>query len=48
MAVWVAFGSNQANPLMQLREARASLAAHRELHEVVASSIYRTPQWGKP
>lgn len=42
--VWVAFGSNQENPLAQLREARERLA--KQLTEVVASSVYCTPPWG--
>lgn len=41
---FVAFGSNQQNPIAQLRTARQALRAH--LHEQRASSLYQSPAWG--
>ena len=41
---WVAFGSNQAEPVAQLLRARQTLAA--VLQEDAASALYRTPPWG--
>lgn len=44
--VWIAFGSNQQEPLEQLLKARRTLAEQPELNEDAASAIYRTPPWG--
>ena len=41
---WIAYGSNQDNPVAQLIRARATLATH--LEESGASRLYRTPPWG--
>ena len=41
---WVAFGSNQAEPVAQLLRARQTLAAL--LQEDAASALYSTPPWG--
>ena len=41
---WIAFGSNQAEPVAQLLRARQTLAA--VLQEDAASALYRTPPWG--
>lgn len=41
---WIAFGSNQSDPVAQLLRARQTLAA--VLQEEAASSLYRTPPWG--
>lgn len=42
--VWIAFGSNQDDPVGQLVKARATLAEH--LVEQAASPLYRTPPFG--
>ena len=42
--VWIAFGSNQADPIAQLVEARAALAE--KMDEQAASPLYRTPPFG--
>lgn len=42
--VWIAFGSNQADPVQQLVQARATLAE--QLTEEAASPLYRTPPFG--
>lgn len=44
--VWVAYGSNQADPISQLVQARQALAATQGLFEEQASSVYRTPPVG--
>lgn len=44
--VWIAFGSNQQEPLEQLLQARRTLAEQAELSEEAASAIYQTPPWG--
>lgn len=41
---WIAFGSNQSDPVAQLLRARQTLAA--VLQEEAASPLYRTPPWG--
>lgn len=41
---FVAFGSNQAQPIEQLRRAR--LALQSALQEQSASSLYQSPAWG--
>ena len=43
---WIAFGSNQAEPVAQLLRARQTLAT--VLQEDAASALYRTPPWGYP
>ncbi|MBV7434918.1 2-amino-4-hydroxy-6-hydroxymethyldihydropteridine diphosphokinase [Cardiobacteriaceae bacterium TAE3-ERU3] len=43
-SVWIAFGSNQADPIAQLVEARTALAA--KMDEQAASPLYRTPPFG--
>ena len=42
--IWIAYGSNQQNPVAQLNRARRTLAA--QLTETGASRLYRTPPWG--
>lgn len=42
--VWIAYGSNQDDPVAQLLRARQTLASH--LVETGASALYRTPPWG--
>ena len=42
--VWIAFGSNQADPIAQLVAARAALAE--QMDEQAASQLYRTPPFG--
>lgn len=44
--IYIAFGSNQDNPLAQLQQARKSLANHPDFTEIAASVIYCTPPWG--
>lgn len=41
---WIAFGSNQAEPVAQLLRARQTLAT--VLQEDAASALYCTPPWG--
>lgn len=43
---YIAFGSNQRDPLAQLLRARRTLALHPDLSEVAASFLYRTPPFG--
>ncbi|MDO5091552.1 MAG: 2-amino-4-hydroxy-6-hydroxymethyldihydropteridine diphosphokinase [Cardiobacteriaceae bacterium] len=43
---YIAFGSNQRDPLAQLLRARKTLALHPDLHEIAASHLYRTPPFG--
>ncbi|WP_314886619.1 2-amino-4-hydroxy-6-hydroxymethyldihydropteridine diphosphokinase [Cardiobacterium hominis] len=42
--IWIAYGSNQGDPIAQLLRARQTLASH--LLETGASALYRTPPWG--
>ena len=42
--IWIAYGSNQGDPIAQLLRARQNLATH--LDERGASALYRTPPWG--
>mgnify|MGYP002744305465 CR=1 FL=1 len=42
--IWIAYGSNQGDPIAQLLRARKNLATH--LDERGASALYRTPPWG--
>ena len=42
--LWIAYGSNQDDPVAQLLRARQTLA--RYLTETGASRLYRTPPWG--
>lgn len=44
--VWIAFGSNQNNPALQLVQAREKLGKIDTLQEQAASSLYRTPPVG--
>lgn len=44
--VWIAFGSNQQDPIAQLLAAREALVARAEFIEEAASSLYLTPPWG--
>lgn len=44
--IYIAFGSNQDNPLAQLQQARETLATHPNFTEMAASAIYCTPPWG--
>lgn len=43
---YIAFGSNQRDPLAQLLRARRTLALHPDLREIAASPLYRTPPFG--
>ena len=43
---YIAFGSNQRDPLAQLLRARRTLALHPDLGEAAASFLYRTPPFG--
>ncbi|SUO96839.1 2-amino-4-hydroxy-6-hydroxymethyldihydropteridine diphosphokinase [Suttonella ornithocola] len=43
---WIAFGSNQDQPIQQLLVARNRLAQHSGVTEIKASSLYKTPPWG--
>ena len=42
--IWIAYGSNQGDPIAQLLRARQNLATR--LDESGASALYRTPPWG--
>lgn len=44
--VYIAFGSNLADPLSQLSKARDFLRVQRDWREVAASPIVLTPAWG--
>lgn len=44
--VWIAYGSNQDNPCAQLARARRALRETRQLKELAASSLYRSPPFG--
>ena len=44
--IWIAYGSNQGDPIAQLLRARKNLATH--LDERGASALYRTPPSSTP
>lgn len=46
--VWLALGSNLADPLHQVRSALDALAAIPDSKLVACSSLYRTPPYGPP
>lgn len=46
--VYIAIGSNQANPLEQVSSALEAIASIEDSHVVAISSFYRTPPLGPP
>lgn len=46
--VWLALGSNLADPLQQVEEALAALDQIPQTQRVATSSFYRTPPYGPP
>ncbi|QKJ85891.1 7,8-dihydro-6-hydroxymethylpterin-pyrophosphokinase [Paramixta manurensis] len=46
--VYLALGSNLADPLQQVQNALAALAAIPHTHLVATSALYRTPPYGPP
>lgn len=45
-AIYIALGSNQDDPVVQIDRALATLDAHPELRVAAVSRLYRTPPWG--
>ena len=45
-AIYIALGSNQDEPVVQIDRALATLDAHDAIRVVAVSRLYRTPPWG--
>ncbi|MCB1758034.1 MAG: 2-amino-4-hydroxy-6-hydroxymethyldihydropteridine diphosphokinase [Gammaproteobacteria bacterium] len=45
-AIYIALGSNQDEPVVQIDRALATLDAHPDVQVVAVSRLYRTPPWG--
>ena len=44
--IYIALGSNQDEPVVQIDRALATLDAHDAIRVVAVSRLYRTPPWG--
>ncbi|MCB1561521.1 MAG: 2-amino-4-hydroxy-6-hydroxymethyldihydropteridine diphosphokinase [Xanthomonadales bacterium] len=45
-AIYIALGSNQDEPVIQIDRALATLDAHPDIRVAAVSRLYRTPPWG--